>query len=852
MKRLSLGVKTFTLTILAVCFYLSVAAGAYAQGKQAIVILKPSGSGASVSNCDGTSEINYQLVNDIKLNNKDEVRLVNGLSATGDSTSVSRKAYEDSGKSKLKDLSVLKWSSDGLIQAISVVGQAPILAIPDNMKPQKNADQPLSSFYSVMLTGEARDGKQKRKINLALRDVWKVYFVPEGTAVNDALFRHAAEEKSVALWEAYLQKTSNYRGSEANTYMRDALITCAKTNLDSFVQGDYGSLERARQKTERAQSVKNDETTRQLTASIEQAKQKVDTTRGQVDQLIRASKWDEAITAAEPIKIYLTTWPDLNSMYTDALKRSHELHLFKGEEALRNNQLDVALNDCTVAWRRLPDSVVALNCVCKSRNLVALRDSGKYRQQKRPKDAKELLEVKLADTDCSRDEAVAKELNLAKCEYAQQLLTEARQLIAVGGAGRAQAVAPPGIGRRGRRQTAQAPVRQLAVNVKAISAQSKKDFREARSKLMLGFELCQDEQIRVLLEAANRRLSDYCLEEARKAMQRDDYGTAYVYLQTAQEYTPSDSTVLNMLGEARNQFDERTRVSIGVVLDNNSRDGSFDVVLNEVAAAIESIAPDAGLAKPIVLDRREAANAFRAIQSGKALASPTAIFSGDLISASLNRRDNPQSVRSSYSYENPNWKEADRIHDAVNENLKKCQKQPGVDCSGLQAQVNSLRANRDRYQRNITEYYSYRQNQIVVEGGVRMSLRFTDSVSRSLRTADTLQADVNGQCVERAGVHRLDYSARDNVCNIPDKMTFVEQMTSKIKGEARMKAFEQLRALPFSYYTRARSAANRQQAVEDYLRFLFLTRDKGGSEAQEAQKALLAYDPELKTDGILR
>lgn len=851
MKRLSLRLKTLTLITIAACFSLFYVAGVYAQGKQAIIILKPPGSGAAAAGCDGSAELNYQVINSAKLNNKEEIRLVSGLSASSDSTSIARETYDRSGKSKLKDLSALKWS-EGLFYAISVNGQAPILAIPDNLKPQKNSSPSLSSFYSVMLTGEAREGKQKRQINLALRDIWKIYFVPEGATLNDTLFRHAAEEKSVALWEAYLQKTSNYRSSEANTYMRDALITCARANLDSFVQGDYSALERARQKTDRAQSVKNDETTRQLMGNIDQAKQKVDTVRGQVDQLIRASKWDEAITAAEPIKIYLTTWPDLNSMYTDALERSHNLHLSKGKDALNNNQLDIALNDCTIARQRLPNSTEARDCVCKSRNLIALRDSRNFRQQRRPKDAKELLEARFVDSDCSRDETVAKELNATKCEYAQQLLAESRQLIAVGGAGRAQAVSQPRIRRRSGRQAAETPVRQLAVNVKAIAAQNKKDFRDARSKLVLAFEMCQDEPVRVMLDAANRRLSDYCLTEAHKAVQRHDYGTAYVYLQAAQGYTPDDSTVMSALGEARNQFQERTRVNIGVVLDNSSRDSSFDVVLNEVASEIESIAADVGLSHPLILDRREAANTFRAVQSGRASTSPTAIFSGDLIAASLNRRDNPRTVSSSYSYENPQWKAADKIHDDVNENFKRCQKQPGVDCSGLQARVADLRASRDRHQRNVTEYYSYRENQITVEGGLRMSFRFTDSISRSVRTADTLEAAVSGQCIERQGVHRWDYSARDNVCDIPHKAAFIEQMGRKVKGEARAKAYEQLRALPLSYYTRARSAANRQQAIEDYLRFLFLTRDKNGSEAQEAQNALLAYDPELKTDGVLR
>ena len=43
-------------------------------------------------------------------------------------------------------------------------------------------------------------------MNVALRDIQKVYFVPEGAVVNDALFKHAAEERSVILWEAYLRE----------------------------------------------------------------------------------------------------------------------------------------------------------------------------------------------------------------------------------------------------------------------------------------------------------------------------------------------------------------------------------------------------------------------------------------------------------------------------------------------------------------------------------------------------------------------------------------------------------------------------------------------------------------------
>lgn len=146
------------------CISIVCTAQVCAQGKQAMVILRPGGS-VSLSVCEGTTEVNYQIVNGLKLSNKEEVRLISGIPATSESAPVRCKAYENSGKSKLQDLSPLKWEHGGLLYAVSSNGQAPILALPENMKPQENSDPPLSSFYSTMLSGEVRDGKQKRQIN---------------------------------------------------------------------------------------------------------------------------------------------------------------------------------------------------------------------------------------------------------------------------------------------------------------------------------------------------------------------------------------------------------------------------------------------------------------------------------------------------------------------------------------------------------------------------------------------------------------------------------------------------------------------------------------------------------------
>lgn len=807
------------------------------QGKQAIVVLR-SNTSTSATGCEGTSDIATTVLFDVRLNTKEELRLLNGAS------SVSRETYEKSSKTKLRDLFSLKWGSDDVLYAQSVVGQSAFMAVPENMKPQKNVgSQPLSAFYGVNLSGEAREGKQKRKVDLALRSIWKVYFVPEGASLNDTLFNHAAEEASVALWETYLQKTNNYRAAEANSKMRDALIICSRADVTRFVDGDYHALAKARDKATRAQSVREDETTRQLLADIRSTQKQVEDARAKAEQLIKAEKWDEAIEASGPIKKYLNTWPDLNDMYNHALEQSHAIHLNAGNKSLSANQFDGALTDCSIARSRLPNSSEALACICRARTEIALRDEKKNRQISKPKEAKEILEQQIADSECKADPRLSVELKGAKCEYAAQLYDQAKQLLGGG--------APVHSARR-RRGTAATAAASGNVNVKVITMLNKKDFREARDKLILATELCPDDGIRALLASTNRRLSDFCVAEAKSALARNNDGTAYVYLQTAQIYTADDATVSSMLLEARERFQQRTRVSVGTAFDSSVRSEAAGVLMNEVSDAIRSAASEAGLSQAVILDDDQSAGSVRAMQAGRALESPTIIFAGTVLAAGVDVTADNRTVPSSFSYDNERWKAADREHDAVNEQYKNCRKQPGADCSGLANRVGQLRAYRDQFPRTITEQYSYRENVIRMTGAARMSVRPNDSITRSMHETANLQAADQWQCIERSGVNPRDYSARDSSCPPPDRAAFFGTLVAKIKGEAHLAAVTELRNLPFSYYKRAQSTPNRQQSVEDYLRFIFLTRDKSSAEAEQAKSFLLAYDPELKTDGILR
>ena len=830
----------FSRFLLTLSLGLWLAGSVNAQGKQAVVVMR-SGEFKSGA-CEGAANLDHQVLFDVKINNKDEIRLLNFPDWTP-STMVSRKSYEDSGKRKLRDLFALKWDAGDVLTAVSVSGQASVPTVPDDTKPQKNIDQQLHSFYGVMLTGEVREGKSKRKVDLPLRSVWKVFFVAEGAPFNDSLFNHAADEASVALWETYLKKTNNYRSSEANTRMHEALTQCAREDLKRFVGGDYTALATARDRITRTQSIKDDEVTRQLAADISRAQQEVESSRSKTEQLIKAEKWDDAITAAEPIMKYLTTWPDLKQMHDHALEQSHEVHLNAADKAWLAVQLESSLSECSISWKRLPNSERARGCVCRARNEIAVRDSKKNRQLSKPKEAMELLQRQIADRDCPQDPRLAVELNGSKCEYAQQLYSQARQLLGVG--------APQPVRPGGRRRPL-APV--VGVNVKMISMANKKDFRDAREKLILANELCPENPLLELLNATNRRLSDFCKTEARQALARNDNGTAYVYLQKAQGYTPQDSEVAELLSQAREKFQEQTRVNVGVVFVNRSGNGYAEGLLSELAGTVESASTMAGLSQSNVLTREGAVASLRAIQSGRALSAPTVIFFGELTTAGARVDRNSHTVSSTYSYENPERQRWDRMIDEKSDAYNSCKKQSGeAQCAGIAQQRQQMRAHRDSLPRRLEQGYSYQQTDFRLQGGTRMTFRSQDSISKATGTADTLSADVSGQCQQRENVHQNDTRGTgNNMCQINDEGTYLNQMFTKMQADARPVAIQTLRSLPASYYNRAQAAANKQQAIESYLRYLFLTSNKTGAEADQARAYLVGYDPELSSDGILR
>jgi hypothetical protein len=153
----------------------------------------------------------------------------------------------------------------------------------------------------------------------------------------------------------------------------------------------------------------------------------------------------------------------------------------------------------------------------------------------------------------------------------------------------------------------------------------------------------------------------------------------------------------------------------------------------------------------------------------------------------------------------------------------------------------------------LREDYEYYERDFNVSGAAKLTFNYIDSISRGTRTAEPFVSYVSDQCTARNGVDSRDtYAPKNTDCSIQDESAYIYAMANQIKASARSQANLFLQDLPLSYYTRAKNASNKQQAVEDCLRFLFLTGAKTSYEAEDAKKLLLEYDPELVTDGFLR
>lgn len=849
--------------------------------QDAVVVLKPN---TRVANpCVDKVELRWLVVRDPKIGGKGDVRLAGELGTPSPSTAVARDRFGRLRKVRMRDLGEIE-VRNGLLFASTGQGEKSLL-IPD-VEPAKSSAMSLGQYASMSLEGESRDGRSKQKQVIPLNTISRMFLLSGGTTVEEALFRHAQQEATVSTWTAYLEKVQNYRSGDASTEMAKASGGCLQRAVDQFRGGDFRAIEEAKKlATVIAGMPGASQSDAEKPKALEQEEQQVRSQMEAGANLEKQQKWDEALTAWEPVQKYRkdSSLNEFAASYDRALTSSHEQH-FKAATALAQDQaanraaLKKAQDEFELALRRRPDSPAATQGRRDAIIRMAVIDGKQFRTAREPAKAREIL-LKVSE-EHGEDARLAGELKEASCEYGQQLFDQARNLVTAispaakaGGATKSSAKAPAG-----KTGAAKAPgaakkappaiVQDTAAGKPIIrsiqSVAEKRQFADAHGKLVLATQLCASEDKTQLQSAVNEKIADYHVGEAAKAGKNKYPATALLHLRAAQAYEPEREGLESLLATAREPVQQKAQIHAGVVIKSPSRQCSD--LAQQLETTIESAITGGGIANVQLLGRDEADGILRRLRSGGRAGLPPnyAILSGQLDVCGVSDNAVTKNVPSKYNVPNETYKQLQlQISDydrQVDECVANCRRTPGcVDrqqCLGLRNRRQQIKDQQSQQQPTNSLDYYYTERAISVSGQMHLTLTIDDAILEGTRRVGEPSASVNESCVERSNVKEEDsrkYSGvADKACPGFDRATKTAQMSEKLLAETQQQAAAAFRGVAKGYLEKATKATNEDLALENYIAFALLSADKSAPDYQRALAAIQSRDADLKPEAALR
>lgn len=776
-------------------FILTFAVG-MCQAQNALLLMRPGTADTGVC-AAGTAEPKVIEFRNPRIKGQDEVRLAAELGSASMSTGIDESRFKRLKKSKIKDLSELE-SRDGLLYVATGEGRK-LLAIPDVAVP-KNSRMTLGQYAEMTLEGETQEGRKWTKQIFPLKSVWRVFVLSAAMTPDEALFRHAEQEKSIGQWAFYLTKVSSYRVKEANEGLSQATTGCLDRALQRFRGGDFRAVEDAREFAQKLVAMTGqDASAAQRLASIKKEELDLRDRIRSGMQFRREQNWDQALAAWEPLVVYRNdpSMKDFGDAYGDVLSKSHDFHVDlakKAEQdgASRGMTLEAnseapfqeALKEYEMALKRKPDSVSAQYGRREMIIRIALVEVKRKRAAKQPGPAYDLVSKTLKEQ--GKDDRLAAELKETGCEFGAQLYEQARNLVAAPitiSAAKPTAAKPvaapkpatppkPGTPRPrvavATKKTA-APAKPAAtpapdvptpVRVKVIRTPAEKPpFVEAREKLINAMGLCADDDKSQLLAQVNAALADYHVAQAKRSIQLKLFATALLHVKAAQSFQSDRPDLEPLMSQTREPVQKKAQFQAGVVV--SSLIGECAPIAQQLVSSIESALSGAGTNVQI-LAQDQAAQTLKRIQGTVAQSTDTnyVIISGQLGVCSAVATAQARQVRSKSATPNSRYPQLEQAERDASQNYSDCRRaNPNNEAACNQAKSYRDRISQQRRAEptHHLQDYSYTERTITTSGQMRLTLQVHDSISRGTRSAGEASAALNKSCLERSGVRPNDW-----------------------------------------------------------------------------------------------
>lgn len=834
---------------------------------------------------DAPSGPAYIQLAGLMLNGKTELRVCDGVAK------INKTAYDTLLRTQLVGATSLERGDDGILTLTT--GAKSVCVVPGNLKFERNAEfTPAEAADQATIQGNvissSLPGNElpvfKRGVRLifvaAADDDFAQYLLAQRAnsvaAWQDFLLRHAssprvsdAKNSLAAIYEqaaedafAKYQKSGNgsatdipalkqaqHSALEANKVVAgypaasklraqinkelDTLIEADQAKLQTFRKAlaehstGYAGLVAARKHVDDLLAV-NPEYAPVLNLHTEIAAEvrKLESALEQAEALVATREYDQAIHSLGVYQAFAGEAPRINSVVMAA----YTFHFQRGRQLAAEHNWEKAVAEFRHALEIKSDSAEANSGLKDAEvQLTATRD-------------REVLQRALAT---SQDYAANKDF-IAAYETLAELPDSQRALVTDQLSALQKDFVPAAARRAQRLQEIHIPIRGRA---------DEEAVQEAYDLLNRAGNLSGDPALKLKLDLLSDKISAYYVDQAKRYLSKpmgSGVAIGWLYLGEAERYKPNLSGVRDVRAQYATAYQLRSKLSIGVVLrDQTSRRDSVgfaDQLADAIATGLES----SGLGVKVVRQPKEGADGVQ----------PNFLLVGEILEHRVVKDANLETLQSKYragthDVRNEEWSKANEDYLSAQKALQAAQRAV-ADAHGkkevaaandavaaAQKNLDDARQKLDTTEptrsQAVIEPYNYTKKNIDVTALIELNFHLSDQQGNTIESGVPVKKDIHKRFVVLENVKPEDTEGVKSQGTEPDEVQFLTDAEIQARDSLIKSIREKAQILPGKVLQEARSRAQQNDvdgAAEEYIVYLNATPDSGSTERQEAAKFL--------------
>ena len=832
---------------------------------------------------DGPSGPAYVQITGLTLNGKSELRVCDGVPR------LNKTAYDGLLRVQLASGTAMERNAEGVLMLS--MNAKPVCVVPSNLKFEKNAEfTPAEAAEQAVLQGTVVSASGSNELPAFKRGV-RLEFVP---APDEELaqFLLAQRTNSVPAWQSFIDHhgpsahATDARSALAAIYEDGAESAFAKyqkagdlaalkhaqkqaveagkvfagyapahklqvridKELDSFVELDRAKLQSFRTAlaqqsagyTQLAEAKKNIEEALavnpeyapvlNLHNEIVAEARKMESALDKAEAVGATKSYDEALQALGGYRAFAAEVPRIDSIVSAA----YTSHFNRGREMAAQHDWDKAVSEFRRATEIKNDRDEAKAALKEAESQLAVTRNREAMQNALAR-SKEYADNK---DFIAAYEVLAELPDAQRAQVTDQLAALQKDYVAAA------------VRRSQKLQEIHLPIRGRA---------DQDAIQDAYELLSRASGLSGDPALRLKLELLSDKISAYYLDQAKRYLDKplgSGVGLGWLYLGEAERYKPNQSTVKDTMARYAPAYQLRSRLSIGVVLrDQTSRRESLGFA-DQLADAIANGLESSGLSIKVVRQPKEGTDAVQ----------PNFLLIGEILEHRVVKDAKLETLQSKYragthEVKNEAWEKANQDYAAAQQQLTAAQRAladaqsqhkkkeivaaAGDAVTAAQKQVDDSRSRLESTPQtqvqSVTAPYNYTKKNIDLTAMVQLSFRITDSAGSTVEPGVSVPENTQKRFVVLENVKPEDTEGVKTQGTEPDELQFLTDVEIQARDALVKSVREKVLALPGKILQEARNRASQGDtdgAAEEYILYLNATPDAGSHEREEAAKFL--------------